>query len=95
MNTKMKKIPIYTRHHILPRHPFWNDNPRNIITIKDTTHRAIHTLFENKLIAEQLLKTIDYSEKAMKPEIVALLKEVLTMIDPSDPTKRYIDDVIL
>lgn len=52
-------------------------------------------LFENKLIAEQLLRTIDYSEKAMKPEIVALLKEVLTMIDPSDPTKRYIDDVIL
>ena len=91
----MKKIPEYNVHHIVPKSRNGATTPRNLETLKVPTHRAIHTLFENKLIAEQLLKTIDYSEKAMKPEIVALLKEVLTMVDPSDPTKRYIDDVIL
>lgn len=89
-----KKIPEYNKHHILPQSRWGATTPRNLVTLKIPTHNAIHVLFENKLIAEQLLRTIDYSEKAMKPEIVNLLKEVLTMIDPSDPTKRYIDDVI-
>lgn len=90
----MWKEPKFSRHHILPRHPYGNDNPRNIITIRDTTHRWLHAIFENKMIAEQLLRTLDFSEKAMKPEVVKWLRDTLSQLDPTDPHEWYIDDVI-
>ena len=63
--------------------------------LRVSTHRAIHTLHENRLIAEQLLRTLDFSEKAMRPEVVKRLREVLTEIDPHDPKERYIPEVIV
>lgn len=89
-----RRIPEYNKHHILPVSRFWATTPRNLETLKIPTHNAIHTLFDNRMIAEQLLRTIDYSEKAMKPEVVKRLKEVLTAMDPSDPFNWYIDEVI-
>lgn len=90
----MWKEPKYSKHHILPQHPFGSDNPRNIITLRDTTHRSLHTLFDNRMIAGQLLRTLDYSEKAMRPEVVKWLREVLTELDPTDPHQWYIDEAI-
>lgn len=90
-----KKEIIYSKHHVLPRSQWGNDNARNLTTLRDTTHRAIHTLHENRLIAEQLLRTLDFSEKAMRPEVVERLREVLTTIDPHDAKERYIPDVIV
>lgn len=89
-----RKEEKYSVHHILPRSLGGSDAPRNKEVLKVTTHRSIHTLFQNRMIAGQLLRTLDYSEKAMRPEVVRWLREVLTELDPTDPHQWYIDEAI-
>lgn len=93
MGKERKEIPM-SRHHLLPTSQGWANIARNIEIIRDVNHRAIHTLFENKLIAEQLLTTIDISSKALKPEVKQWLIDVLTSKDIHDPYERYDDRVI-
>lgn len=52
--------------------------------IRRTTHSALHTLFQNQLIAEQLITTVNLSSKALKPEVVERLLETLTAHDARD-----------
>lgn len=89
-----RKELSYSTHHICPKSIWGNDNPRNLEVLRVSTHRSIHTLYENRNIAHQLLRTIDYSEKAMRPEVVKWLRETLTALDPSDLHEWYIDDVL-
>jgi len=89
-----------TDHHILCQNPdtdttYWgSSHPHNIIRIVDTTHRALHTLFVNKMIADQMLTCVDISRKALLPEVTKWLVETLTSIDPKDPTLRYKEECI-
>ena len=52
--------------------------------IRRTTHSALHTLFQNQLIAEQLITTVNLSSKALRPEVVERLLETLTAHDAND-----------
>lgn len=93
MGKERKEIPM-SRHHLLPTSQWGANIARNIEVIRDVNHRAIHTLFENKLIAEQLLTTIDISAKALRPDVKQWLIDVLTSKDIHDPYERYDDRVI-
>lgn len=96
----MGKERNLTTHHLLCQHPDTNTNllgsshPHNLIKIADNTHRAIHTLFSNKMIADQMLTCVDISQKALLPEVRAWLVDVLTQLDPKDPTLRYKEECI-
>ena len=82
----------YSIHHIVPRSREWTNYDENLLELRDTTHRAIHTLFANQLLAEQLITTVNLSEKALRPEIRAWLLETLTAHDPEDLDFRYKDN---
>ena len=90
-----RKEEQYSVHHILPVSMAGSDSPRNKEVLKVTTHRSLHTLFQNRMIAHQLMRTLDFSEKAMRPEVVKWLRETLSQLDPTDPHEWYIDEVIL
>ena len=81
----------YSTHHILPRSRWGNSDDDNLIELKETTHRAIHTLHANKLIAEQLITTLDLSKQAMRPEVVEWLVDTLTKHEVDDLDFRYKD----
>lgn len=85
---------VYSRHHILPTSQNWANNDANVEVIRDVQHRAIHTLFENKMIAEQLIRTIGLSEKALRPDVVRWLIDTLNSRDINDPTAWYRADCI-
>ena len=87
---KDKEILMST-HHIVPRSMWGSNDKLNRIEIRDTTHKALHTLFQNKLIAEQLITTVDFSKKALRPEVREWLLEVLTEHDPYDLEFWYKD----
>ena len=87
-----KKETRTSIHHLVPRSREGTNEPENLTRIKETTHRAIHTLFENKLIAEQLITTVNLSQQAMRPEVVQRLIETLTAHDPRDLDFRYKDN---
>lgn len=84
-----KRDKTFSKHHILPKSKDGANNDDNIILLPDTTHRAIHTLFDNKMIAEQLIRTLDISKQAMREDVVEWLIETLTSLDIHDPYARY------
>ena len=47
------------------------------------------------MIAEQLIRTIDISSKALRPDVKEWLLEVLTSKDINDPYEWYNPKVIL
>ncbi len=93
MSKERKEIPM-SKHHLLPQSQWWANIAKNIELIREVQHRAIHTLFENKLIAEQLLTTVDISSKALRPDIKQWLIDTLTSKDIHDPYERYDEKVI-
>ena len=93
MSKEKKEIPM-SKHHLLPQSQGWANIPKNIELIRDVQHRAIHTLFENKLIAEQLLTTVNISSKALRPDVKQWLIDVLTSKDIYDPREWYDERVI-
>jgi hypothetical protein len=79
----------YSVHHILPRSRDWTSNDANIELLRNTTHRAIHTLFANQMIAEQLITTVWLSEQALREDVKRWLLETLSSRDIEDPYVRY------
>lgn len=92
--SKEKKEIQMSKHHLLPQSRWGANIARNIETIREVQHRAIHTLFENKLIAEQLLTTVDISGKALRADVKQWLIDTLTSKDINDPYEWYDDRVI-
>ena len=84
----------YSLHHILPKSKGGSGDDNNLEYIKNSKHRALHTLFENKMIAEQLLTTIDISAKALREDVKEWLIDTLTTRDIHDPRERYDEKVI-
>lgn len=91
----MRKEKRYSNHHILPRSQGGNNSEYNLESIPETQHRAIHTLFENKMIAEQLIRTIDISKSALREDVREWLLETLMSRDVNNPYEWYDDKVIL
>lgn len=81
-------------HHILPKSRGGNGEEDNLIHIKNSKHRAIHTLFENQIIAEQLITAIDISASALREDVKKWLIETLNSRDIHDPYEWYDDRVI-
>lgn len=90
----MKIEDQYSKHHILPKSRFWSSEPVNLEILKNTTHRALHTLFQNQMIAEQLITTVELSEKALREDVREWLLETLLSKNIHDPYTRYKDDCI-
>ena len=88
-----KEIPM-SKHHLLPQSQWWANIARNIELIRDVSHRAIHTLFENKMIAEQLITTVNISSKALREDVKQWLIDTLTSRDIYDPYEWYDERVI-
>lgn len=84
----------YSLHHILPKSRGGSGDENNLEYLKNTKHRAIHTLFENRMIAEQLLTTIDISAKALREDVRRWLIDTLSSKDITDPYEWYKDECI-
>lgn len=85
----MKKEKSYSNHHILPKSQWWSNEDDNLVLLPETQHRAIHTLFANQMIAEQLITTVWLSEKALRDDVKRWLLDTLTKMDIEDPYLRY------
>ena len=73
-----------TTHHIVCKSRWWSNEKQNRLELPITTHRALHTLFYNQLLAEQLITTVNISSKALRPEVKERLLETLTAHDADD-----------
>ena len=90
----MKSEDQYSRHHILPKSRFWSSEPSNIEIMKNSTHRSLHTLFQNQMIAEQLITTVELSGKALREDVKQWLLDTLTSKNIHDPYTWYKDECV-
>ena len=81
-------------HHICPRSRNWSNDQCNLELLKDNYHRAIHTLFQNQMIAEQLITTVNISAKALRDDVRERLLETLDKKNIYNPYERYREDAI-
>jgi hypothetical protein len=81
----------YTTHHLLPRSRNGNSEKQNLVSLREGYHDAIHRLFANQLIAEQLITTINISSKALRPDVKQWLLDVLNSRDITDINEWYDD----
>ena len=93
MSKERKEVPM-SKHHLLPTSQWGANIARNIETIREVQHRAIHTLFTNQMIAEQLITTVNISAKALRPDVKQWLLETLNSKDIYDPYEWYDPRVI-
>lgn len=84
MSKKEKKEIKLTTHHLLPSSKGGSSHSHNLVELRETYHQAIHTLFANQLLAEQLITTVNISSKALRPEVKERLLETLTAHDADD-----------
>lgn len=90
----MKIEDQYSKHHILPKSRFWSSDTVNMEILKNTTHRALHTLFQNQMIAEQLITTVELSGKALREDVRQWLLDTLTSKNIHDPYTWYKDECV-
>ena len=64
------------------------------MSLRGGYHDAIHRLFANQLIAEQLITTINISSKALRPDVKQWLLDVLNSRDITDIYDWYDERVI-
>jgi hypothetical protein len=68
-----------------------NSSECNLLTVRDTIHRAKHTLFENMTIDESILHYLQYHEKALNPKI---LIDITNYIQSIPTEERYKQEVM-
>lgn len=91
---RKEKNEKYSCHHILCKSRFGSNNPCNLEMIKDNYHRAIHQLFQNQMIAEQLITTVNISAKALREDVRKWLLDTLQSKNIYDPYAWYTEDAI-
>ena len=88
--TKPKKEFKTSTHHILCKSRGGSNEWVNLIELRHNYHQAIHTLFQNQMIARQLLTTIDLSDKELREDVREWLIDVITSRNIDDPHEWYI-----
>lgn len=91
---RKEKNDKYSCHHILPRSRRGSNDPCNTEMIKDTKHRAFHTLYQNQMIAEQLITTVNLSAKALRDDVREWLIETLQSRNIYDPYEWYTESAV-
>lgn len=89
-----KKEFKYSTHHILCKSRGGSNEESNLSVLRHNYHQAIHTLFSNQTIAEQLITTVWLSEKALREDVRRWLLDTLTSRDIQDPYEWYRWDCI-
>ena len=74
----MNKI---TKHHILPKSLWGNRHYDNIAKLRETKHRALHTMFHNQAPHEQVLELIDLTWKAINKTFSEAIIETVHWFD--------------
>lgn len=70
----------FSRHHIIAKSQGWSDDFKNISLIKDSRHRAIHTLFGDRLPADQIAYlTFGINNTALTDEFKDRVRRLLDM----------------
>ena len=75
-----------SRHHLVPRSRGGANYPPNTEQTRNSTHQAIHTLFENELIIEKIDTIISLDEAVLKDYFKRIIDDILKM-SPQDVYK--------
>lgn len=67
----------YDRHHILPTSREGTNQDGNIVRLDIRKHRALHMLFDNRTVPEQIDRLIGIASTALTEEVQSDILEIL------------------
>jgi hypothetical protein len=68
---------ILSLHHKLPQSYGGNLQPNNTIMLRQTAHRAIHTLFSDDTPIQRLRRALEVDKTVMRPDIYLAISNTL------------------
>ena len=71
----------YTKHHIIPTSRGGTNHYNNLINLRESQHRGLHSLFANMTPREQLERLIEIQSKALSFEVHSDLIHILEVKD--------------
>jgi len=79
----LMKKPLHklTRHHLLPKSKWWNSNPKNILKLKENSHRAFHLIFANDEPIEQIQTLLSLNTTVLTD---SFRNDILDILDNND-----------
>lgn len=75
------KDKIYTRHHIIANAAWWTSNPSNIVLLRDSVHRWIHSVFWASTPVQQIRKLVELDRPVIKHHFYAELNRILNILE--------------
>ena len=84
----MKPSKKYNTHHLVCRSKGGSNSPSNLLVMAEPKHRALHTLFENKLPLEQLADLVMLNQTCLRYEFVREMLNLLNTWQDDNPYKE-------
>jgi hypothetical protein len=78
-------------HHILPTSRNGSSEQNNLITLRKNYHVALHNVFANQTIDEQIRTLIDLSRTALNDRVT---KELLSLLNSYSQEERYEEEAM-
>lgn len=71
------KNKVVTQHHKLPQ-SFWGyGKPNNLILLRDSVHRWIHSVFQDDTPIQRIRRLIETDKTVMRPDVYQAINETL------------------
>ncbi len=88
------KNKIYTTHHLLPQDFWWNWRPNNLVLLRDSVHKWLHSVFSSDTPIQRIRRLIETDKTVMKPEVYKAISETLRRFEGIIEYQSYEEDCI-
>lgn len=86
----MKKI--MTQHHILPESFWWLSKPNNLVMLRESIHRWIHSVFQDDTPIQRIRRLIETDKRVMRPDVYHTINNTLKQFEWLLEYKSYEQD---
>lgn len=88
------KNKIVTSHHKLPQSYGWYWNPNNLVLLRDSVHRWIHSVFQDDTPIQRIRRLIEVDKTVMRPDVYQAINETLKRFEGLIEYQSYEPDCI-
>lgn len=88
------KNKIYTSHHLLTQDFGGLSRPNNLVLLRDSVHKWIHSVFSSDTPIQRIRRLIETDKTVMKPEVYQAINETLRKFEWIIEYSVYEEDCI-
>ena len=71
------KNRVMTSHHILPVVYWWYWKPNNLVLLRDSVHKWLHSVFQDNTPIQRIRRLIETDKTVMRPDVYQAINKTL------------------